>query len=94
MKNIRTSISNWAERLEDRWVTTPRKDQRKIILHCFIVYILITAVAIVQLWYEVHKSKKDIQMEHISPLPKNKVPVVVPFNKIINNFKTKGYERK
>jgi flagellar basal body-associated protein FliL len=94
MKNIRTSISNWEERLEDRWVTTPRKDQRKIILYCFIVYILITAVAIVQVWYEVHKSQKDVQMEHISPLPKNKVPVVVPAKKIIKNFKTKGYERK
>jgi vancomycin permeability regulator SanA len=94
MKNIRASISNWEERLEDRWVTTSRKGQRKIILYCFLVYILITAVAIVQVWYEVHKSKKHIQMEHISPLPKKKVSVVVPFNKIIKNFKTKCYERK
>jgi glycopeptide antibiotics resistance protein len=94
MKNIRASISNWEERLEDRWVTTSRKGQRKIILHCFIVYILITAVAILQVWNEVHKSKKDIQMEHISPLSKKKELVAVPFNKIIKNFKTKGYERK
>jgi hypothetical protein len=94
MKNIRTSISNWEERLEDHWIALPRKGQRKIILHCFVAYILITAVAIVQVWYEVHKSAKDIQMEHISPLPKKIVPVVVPFNKIIKNFKTKGYERK
>jgi hypothetical protein len=88
MKNIRASISNWEERLEDRWVANSRKGQRKIILYCFIVYILITAVAILQVWYEVHKSAKDIQMEHISPLRKNKVSVAVPTNKIINNFKT------
>jgi flagellar basal body-associated protein FliL len=94
MKNIRASISNWEERLEDRWVATSRKGQRKIILYCFIVYILITAVAILQVWYEVHKSKKDIQMEHISQLSKKKELVAVPAKKIINNFKTKGYERK
>ncbi|MFH6965229.1 nitrogen regulatory IIA protein [Flavobacterium plurextorum] len=89
MKNIRTSISNWEERLEDRWVATPRKGQRKIILYSFIVYILITIAAIVQVWYEVRKSAKDIQIEHISPLPKKKRPITVPTNKIINNFKTK-----
>lgn len=94
MKNIRASISNWEERLEDRWVATSRKGQRKIILYCFIFYILITTVAIVQVWYEVHISAKDNQMEHISPLPKKKVSVAVPSNKIINNFKTKSYERK
>ena len=72
MKNLRGSIQIWEERLEENWIALPRIRQRKIILYFFLGYALITAAVIVQVWYEARKPEKDIQIEHINPLPKKK----------------------
>ena len=81
MDNVRLSISNWIERLEDRWIVLPLKSQKKIIFCSFIGYILITIVTIIQVCYEITQSKGDIQIEHISPLPKDKVPITITKNR-------------
>lgn len=65
MKNIRTSIQHWEEQLERQWIVLPRHEQRKVVLYSFLGYILITIAVTAQICYEISKSEKQLQIEHI-----------------------------
>jgi hypothetical protein len=65
MKNLRTTISNRFDKLDDHWRSIPVKRQHRYMLLFFLGYVLLTAAVIIGIWYDVQNPKKEI---HILPI--------------------------
>lgn len=60
MKNLRTTISNRFDRLDNRWRALPVKKQHRYTLFFFLAYVLLTVAVITGIWYDVKYSETKI----------------------------------
>jgi hypothetical protein len=88
MKKLRADIDKRFEKLDERWRTLPLRKQHKYTLYFFLGYLLLTNGVILKVWYDTHKSTKDIAIGHIeNPVLKKKGSPALLEDTIINNFK-------
>lgn len=94
MKNLRTAISNWFDKLDDRWRAMPVKKQHYYTLLLFAGYALLSVVVIVKVCYDVAQSDNAITIEHIeNPIIKQNKSSVSPQDSITTILKNQLYER-
>ncbi|MBL7734443.1 MAG: nitrogen regulatory IIA protein [Chitinophagaceae bacterium] len=94
MKNLRTAISNWFDRLGDRWRALPVKKQHRYTLLLFAGYALLSVVVLLKVCYDVAQSNNAITIEHIeNPIIKQKKSPVSPQDSITTILKNQLYER-
>ena len=94
MKKLRTKISKWFDRLDDRWRELPIKKQHRYTLLLFAGYVLLSIIVIAKVCYDVGASDSKLKIEHIeNPLIKQNKSPVSPQDSISKNLKNKMYER-
>lgn len=73
MKKLRANISTWFDKLDKQWRALPVQQQYKYLLYCFLVYLILTIVVILKVWYDTGKSNHRVVIEHIeNPVVKKK----------------------
>ena len=71
MKRIRTAISNWLDRQDERWRALPLHRQQRYTMYFFAAYLLLTAAVFLKIWYDMATSGSRMFIEHIhSPVRK------------------------
>ena len=94
MKNLRTKIDNWFERLDERWKALPVGKQRRYTLLFFAGYLLLSVAVMLKVCYDVAKSDNKITIEHIeNPIIKKEKSSAPPLDSIETILKKKLYER-
>lgn len=94
MKKLRTKISKWFDRLDDRWRELPIKKQHRYTLLLFAGYVLLSIIVIAKVCYDVGVSDNKLKIEHIeNPLIKQNKSPVSPQDSISKILKNKMYER-
>lgn len=94
MKNLRTAISNWFDKLDDRWRAMPVKKQHHYTLLLFAGYALLSVVVILKVCYDVAQSDNAITIEHIeNPIIKQNKSSVSSQDSITTILKNQLYER-
>lgn len=94
MKNLRTKLNNWFDKLNERWRALPLKKQHRYTLLLFAGYALLSVVIILKVCYDVGKSNNRMTIEHIeNPVIQQKKSPVLPQDSISTILKRKMYER-
>lgn len=94
MKNLRTTINNWFDKLDGQWRTMPVKKQHRYTLLLFFGYALLSVAVLLQVCYDVAHSDNTMTIEHIeNPIRQNKSSVS-PQDSINKILKRKMYERQ
>jgi hypothetical protein len=65
MKTIRINIDKWFDRQDKSWRGLSLEKQRKYTLCLFLVYLLLTSVVILKVWYDMSKSNNRMVIGHI-----------------------------
>ncbi len=65
MKNLRTTISNWFDKLDGQWRAMPVKKQHRYTLLLFLGYALLSIVVLLKVCYDVAHSDNTMTIEHI-----------------------------
>lgn len=94
METIRTTIQRWLDRHDKSWRALSLERQRSYTLYLFLAYLLLTAVVILKVWYDMVKSDNRMAIEHIdNPVRKKESP---PSQQDTSStiIKEKNYERK
>ena len=65
MKNLRTSINNWFDKLNGQWRAMPVKKQHRYTLVLFSVYALLSIIVLVKVCHDVAKPDNTIRIKHI-----------------------------
>lgn len=95
MKNIRNTIDQWMDSLDQRWEELPIKRQHQYLLYFFIGYLLLTTVVIANVWSDTAGSKNDLDIRHIeSTVPLQKKSSAALQDSLKSILKIKIYERK
>lgn len=94
MKNLRTTISNWFDKLDGQWRAMPVKKQHRYTLLLFLGYALLSVVVLLKVCYDVAHSDNTMTIEHIeNPIRQNNSSVS-PQDSINTILKRKMYERR
>lgn len=95
MKNLRTTIDKYFDKLDERWRVLPIQKQHQYMLYFFLGYLMLTAGVIGKVWYDTSESSNDIGIEHIKNpvLKKNESPAKLQ-DTLSTILKNKIYERK
>lgn len=95
MKKLRTFLSNWFDKLDERWRAMPVKKQHRYTLLLFSGYALLTIIVIAKVCYDVgSKPNKGMGIEHIeNPVLRQQKSPVSPLDSISTILKRKMYER-
>ena len=94
MKNLRTTISNWFDKLDGQWRAMPVKKQHRYTLLLFLGYALLSVVVLLKVCYDVAKSDNTLTIEHIeNPIRQNKSSVS-PQDSMTTILKRKNNERE
>lgn len=94
MKKLRTAISDWFDKLDDRWRELPIRKQHRYTLLLFVGYALLSVVVLIKVCYDVAQSDNKIMIEHIeNPIIQQKKSSVSPQDSITTILKRKMYER-
>ncbi|WP_134092116.1 nitrogen regulatory IIA protein [Olivibacter sp. XZL3] len=94
MKKLRTTISNWFDRLDDRWRAMPVKKQHRYTLLLFAGYALLSVIVLIKVCYDVAQSDNNITIEHIeNPIIRQNKSPIFPQDSITTILKRKMYER-
>ncbi|MBN8785817.1 nitrogen regulatory IIA protein [Elizabethkingia anophelis] len=94
MKKLRTKISKWFDRLDDKWRELPVKKQHRYTLFLFAGYLLLSVIVIAKVCYDVGASDSKLKIEHIeNPLIKQKKSPVSSQDSISKILKNQLYER-
>lgn len=73
MKNLRTNMDKWFDKMDQRWLALPVRKQHRYALYFFTGYLLLTAGVIFKIWNDTGKSSNDMVIEHIeNPVLKKK----------------------
>ncbi|MCS4239856.1 hypothetical protein M2306_001304 [Myroides gitamensis] len=73
MKKLRATITDYFDKLNDRFSALPLRKQKQYTLYFFVGYLLLTAIVIWKIWYDAGKSYKTIDIKHIeNPVLKKK----------------------
>src|SRR5690554_5693592 len=65
MKNLRTTINNWFDKLDGQWRAMPVKKQHHYTLLLFSAYALLSIIALLKVCYDVAQSDNTLTIEHI-----------------------------
>ncbi|WP_313380459.1 hypothetical protein [Proteiniphilum saccharofermentans] len=65
MRNLRTSINSWFDKLNGQWRAMPVRKQQRYILLLFSVYAVLSVVVLVKVCYDVAKPDNTIEIDHI-----------------------------
>lgn len=94
MKTIRINIDKWFDKQDKSWRALPLDRQRRYTICLFLVYLLLTVVVILKVWYDMAKSDNSIVIEHIdNPVRKKESPASL-LDTLSTKLKEKIYERK
>lgn len=75
MKTIRKNIGKWFDKQDKSWRALSLDKQRRYTLCLFLVYLLLTAVVILKVWYGMAKSDNRMVIKHIdNPVRKKESP--------------------
>lgn len=78
MKKMRANIKTWFEKLDKQWRELPVQQQYTYLLYCFLVYLALTIVVVLKVWYDTGKSKHSMDIKHIeNPVVKKKESAVL-----------------
>lgn len=87
-------MDRWFDKLDESWRALSLDRQRRYMLCLFLVYLLLTAVVILKVWYDTAKSDNRMVIEHIeNPVLKNESPASQK-DTLSTILKEKIYERK
>src|SRR5690606_1600139 len=93
MKNLRTTISNWLDKLDGQWRTMPVKKQHRYTLLLLLGYALLSFVVLLKVCYDVAQSDNTMTIEHIEhPINRQSKSSVSPQDSIRTILKRKMYE--
>lgn len=89
MKNLRTNMDRYIDKLDKRWQALPIRKQRRYTLYFFMGYLLFTTAVIFKIWHDAEPPENDMVIEHIETpvLKKNESPTSVQDTLSINNPK-------
>lgn len=94
MKNLRTIINNWFDRLDERWRALPLKRQHRYTLLLFAGYALLSVAVIAKVCYDISKPGNGMAIEHIeNPVIQQKKSPVLPQDSITTILKRRMYEK-
>lgn len=94
MKDLRTAISNWFDRLDGRWRAMSVKKQHRYTLLLFAGYALLSVSVLLKVCYDVAQSNNEITIEHIqNPIIKQNKSSASPQDSITTILKKQLYER-
>ena len=65
MKKLRVTITDYFNKLNDRFSALPLRKQKQYTLYFFVGYLLLTTIVIWKVWYDAGKSYKTIDIKHI-----------------------------
>ncbi|MFH6958556.1 nitrogen regulatory IIA protein [Flavobacterium aquidurense] len=94
MKTIRINIDKWFEKQDKSWRALSLDRQRRYALCLFLVYLLLTAVVILKVWYDTAKSDNRMVIEHIDNPVRKKESPAPQLDTLSTKLKEKIYERK
>ena len=95
MKNLRTTISNWFDKLDGQWRAMPVKKQHRYTLLLFLGYALLSVAVLLKVCYDVAHSDNTMTIEHIeNPINGQNKSSVSPQDSINKILKHKMYERQ
>lgn len=94
MKNLRTTISNWFDKLDGQWRAMPVAKQHRYTLLLFAGYALLSVIVLLKVCYDVAHSDNTMTIEHIeNPIRQNNSSVS-PQDSIKTILKDKNHERQ
>lgn len=95
MKNIKTTIDKFLERLEKRWEKLPMHKQRQYVLYSFSGFFLLMTIVSVKIFYDTIRINNTMIIEHLqNPIQENKKNPFPSKDTITPIPKNKTYERK
>lgn len=95
MKNVRTNMSEWFDRLDQRWQVLPVRKQHRYTLCFFTGYLLLTIGVIFKVGLDTTRSDNDMVIKHIeNPALKKKESPATIQDTLITILKNKIYEGK
>ena len=65
MIKLRATVTDYFDKLNDRFSALPLRKQKQYTLYFFVGYLLLTAIVIGKVWYDVGNSYKIIDIKHI-----------------------------
>lgn len=94
MKTIRINIDKWFDKQDKSWRALSLDRQRKYTPGFFLVYLLLTTVVILKVWYDMAKSNNRMVIEHIDNPVRKKENSASQLDTLSTKLKEKIYERK
>lgn len=95
MKNLRTTISNWFDKLDGQWRAMPVKKQHRYTLLLFLGYALLSVIVLIKVCYDVAQPDNTLTVEHIeNPINGQNKSSVSPQDSINTILKRKNNERE
>ncbi|WP_118196658.1 nitrogen regulatory IIA protein [Albibacterium indicum] len=95
MKNLRTTINNWFDKLDGQWRAMPVEKQHRYTLLLFSVYALLSIIVLLKVCYDVAQPDNTLTIEHIeNPINRQNKSSVSPQDSINTILKRKMYERQ
>ncbi|MGH2666720.1 MAG: nitrogen regulatory IIA protein [Flavobacterium sp.] len=88
-------MSEWFDRLDERWQALPVRKQHRYTLYFFTGYVLLTLAVIFKVWLDTARSDNDMEIKHIDNpvLKKEESPATIQ-DTLITILKNKIYEGK
>ena len=94
MKNLRTTINNWFDKLDGQWRAISVAKQHRYTLLLFAGYALLSVIVLLKVCYDVAHSDNTMTIEHIeNPIRQNNSSVS-PQDSIKTILKDKNHERQ
>ena len=95
MKNLRTAISNWFNKLDGQWRAMPARKQHRYTLLLFAGYALLSVIVLLKVCYDVAHSDNTMTIENIeNPINRQNKSSVSPQDSINKILKRKNNERE
>lgn len=93
MRNLRTTINNWFEKLDGQWRAMPVEKQHRYTLLLFSGYAILSIIVLLKVCYDVAQPDNTLTIEHIeNPINRQNKPSVSPQDSINTILKRKMYE--
>ncbi len=95
MKNPRTTIGDWFNKLDGQWRAMPVAKQHRYTLLLFAGYALLSVIVLLKVCYDVAQSDNTMTIEHIeNPIIRQNNSSASPQDSINTILKGENYERK
>lgn len=94
MKTIKINIDKWFDKQDKSWRALSLDKQRRYTLCLFLVYLLLTTVVILKVWYDMAKSNNRMVIEHIDNPVRKKENSASKLDTLSTKLKENIYERK